>query len=97
MKTGDGDEVASELICKTLFAWKEAISPHLATQREGSLAEDEDVLALLNKCLQIGVGNSNVLTLVETAGGVASPSSSASLQCDLYRSFFFILCFLALL
>ncbi|PWA92862.1 Aminotransferase class-III [Artemisia annua] len=41
-----------ELVCKTMYAWKEAISPHLAT-----------------------------------AGGVASPGASGSLQCDLYRPF----------
>ena len=26
---------ASELICKTMYAWREAISPHLAAERGG--------------------------------------------------------------
>ncbi|KAK9076821.1 hypothetical protein SSX86_005155 [Deinandra increscens subsp. villosa] len=87
-KVGEGEGVGSELICKTIFAWKEAISPHLATEREGAVVGDSDVLELLKKCLEIGVGSEGrVLSLVETAGGVASPGSSGSLQCDLYRPF----------
>ncbi|CAI9261209.1 unnamed protein product [Lactuca saligna] len=91
-KLGIGEEVGSELICKTMYAWKEAISPHLAAEREGANVEDSDVLALLKRCLEIGVGSkrnggNTVLSLVETAGGVASPGSSGSLQCDLYRPF----------
>nr|XP_043630610.1 bifunctional dethiobiotin synthetase/7,8-diamino-pelargonic acid aminotransferase, mitochondrial [Erigeron canadensis] len=91
-KLGNGN--GNELICKTMYAWKEAISPHLAAEREGANVADSDVLVLLEKCLEIGVvacngqkGESSVLTLVETAGGVASPGSSGSLQCDLYRPF----------
>lgn len=71
-----------------MYAWKEAISPHLAAEREGAVVGDSDVLGLLKKCLEIEVGIDNkgsVLTLVETAGGVASPGTSGSLQCDLYR------------
>ncbi|KVI01382.1 bifunctional dethiobiotin synthetase/7,8-diamino-pelargonic acid aminotransferase, mitochondrial [Cynara cardunculus var. scolymus] len=91
-KVGAGEEVGSELICKTMYAWKEAISPHLASEREGAIVEDSDLLVLLKRCLEIGVGikgngGSSVLCLVETAGGVASPGSSGSLQCDLYRPF----------
>lgn len=91
-KLGIGEEVGSELICKTMYAWKEPISPHLAAEREAANVEDSDVLALLKRCLEIGVGSNGnggntVLSLVETAGGVASPGSSGSLQCDLYRPF----------
>lgn len=73
-----------------MYAWKEAISPHLAAEREGAVVGDSEVLGLLKKCLEIGVGINNkgsVLSLVETAGGVASPGTSGSLQCDLYRPF----------
>ncbi|XP_076919240.1 bifunctional dethiobiotin synthetase/7,8-diamino-pelargonic acid aminotransferase, mitochondrial-like [Bidens hawaiensis] len=86
MKVGDGD-FGSELVCKTMYAWNEAISPHLASEREGAGVGDEDVLMMLKKCLEIGVGSGGgrVLSLVETAGGVASPGSSGTLQCDLYR------------
>ncbi|KAM0014171.1 putative dethiobiotin synthase, Adenosylmethionine--8-amino-7-oxononanoate transaminase [Helianthus debilis subsp. tardiflorus] len=89
-KVGEGVGEGSELICKTIYAWNEAISPHLASEREGALVGDEEVLVLLKKCLEIGVGSEgqgSVLSLVETAGGVASPGSSGSLQCDLYRPF----------
>ncbi|KAI3709119.1 hypothetical protein L2E82_38878 [Cichorium intybus] len=91
-KLGNGEEVGSELICKTMYAWKEPISPHLAAEREAANVEDSDVLALLKRCLEIGVGSNGnggntVMSLVETAGGVASPGSSGSLQCDLYRPF----------
>ncbi|KAL4564280.1 hypothetical protein LXL04_028340 [Taraxacum kok-saghyz] len=91
-KLGIGEEVQSELICKTMYAWKEAISPHLAAEREGSNVEDSDVLVMLKKCLETGIGSkgderTTVLCLVETAGGVASPGSTGSLQCDLYRPF----------
>ncbi|KAI3496177.1 hypothetical protein L1887_38531 [Cichorium endivia] len=91
-KLGIGEEVGSELICKTMYAWKEPISPHLAAEREAANVEDSDVLALLKRCLEIGVGSNGndgntVLSLIETAGGVASPGSSGSLQCDLYRPF----------
>ncbi|KAJ0592034.1 putative dethiobiotin synthase, Adenosylmethionine--8-amino-7-oxononanoate transaminase [Helianthus annuus] len=74
MKVGEGVGEGSELICKTIYAWNEAISPHLASEREGALVGDEE-------------GQGSVLSLVETAGGVASPGSSGSLQCDLYRPF----------
>ncbi|KAL8223014.1 hypothetical protein R6Q57_020413 [Mikania cordata] len=88
MKVGDGVGVGSELICKTIFAWKEAISPHLATEREDAFVGDDDVLSLLQKYLETGVeSDGSVLSLVETSGGVASPGSSGSLQCDLYRPF----------
>ncbi|MFS7918184.1 putative dethiobiotin synthase, Adenosylmethionine--8-amino-7-oxononanoate transaminase [Helianthus anomalus] len=89
-KVGEGVGEGSELICKTIYAWNEAISPHLASEREGAFVGDEEVLVLLKKCLEIGVGSEgqgSVLSLVETAGGVASPGSSGSLQCDLYRPF----------
>ncbi|KAD4179932.1 hypothetical protein E3N88_28523 [Mikania micrantha] len=40
----------------------------------------------VGKCLETGVeSDGGVLSLVETSGGVASPGSSGSLQCDLYR------------
>lgn len=82
----------SEAVCKTLYAWKEAVSPHLAAEREAAMITDAEVLDMLRRCLGTDtVGNSGsteeleVMTLIETAGGVASPGPSGSLQCDLYR------------
>lgn len=87
----------SEAVCKTLYAWKEAVSPHLAAEREGAMVSDSEVLDLLRRCLENDiVGNSatteevEVMSVIETAGGVASPGPSGSLQCDLYRCVFIL-------
>lgn len=86
---------ASQVVCKTMYAWKEAVSPHLAAEREGAMVEDSEVLHMLNRCLGNGlIGSScnaeepEVMCVIETAGGVASPGPSGSLQCDLYRCAF---------
>lgn len=84
----------SEAVFKTLFAWKEAVSPHLAAEREEAMVSDSEVLDMLRRCL----GNDNaeeseVMSVIETAGGVASPGPSGSLQCDLYRCVFIIFAF----
>ncbi|XP_010443450.1 PREDICTED: bifunctional dethiobiotin synthetase/7,8-diamino-pelargonic acid aminotransferase, mitochondrial-like [Camelina sativa] len=80
---------APELLCKTLYAWEAAISPHLAAERENATVEDSVVLRMIEKCLteEIGSEKLDLLCLVETAGGVASPGPSGTLQCDLYRPF----------
>ncbi|KAL0735001.1 hypothetical protein Bca4012_011211 [Brassica carinata] len=77
---------APELLCKTLYAWEAAISPHLAAERENATVEDSIVLKMVEQCLR-EESETNVLCLVETAGGVASPGPSGTLQCDLYRPF----------
>ncbi|KAL5699264.1 Bifunctional dethiobiotin synthetase/7 [Ranunculus cassubicifolius] len=84
--------LGSKLVCKTLYGWSEAISPHLAAEREKAAVEDEMLLEKLKKCLRAGVGDEgsngkDVWTAIETAGGVASPGPSGTLQCDLYRPF----------
>ncbi|GAU21004.1 hypothetical protein TSUD_201530 [Trifolium subterraneum] len=90
---GEEGSFSSELVCKTLYAWEEAVSPHLAAEREGFVVKDSAVLETLHKCFsevsESGVDKerSEVLCIVETAGGVASPGPSGSLQCDLYRPF----------
>jgi len=80
------------LVCKTLYAWREAVSPHLVAQRESAVVEDAAVLRELLKCLRVEFEGGrderkemDVFCVVETAGGVASPGPSGSLQCDLYR------------
>ncbi|CAN4084271.1 unnamed protein product [Withania somnifera] len=71
-------KVFSKLVCKTMYGWKEALSPHL-------------LLGMLKACLGSELENEKgeVLCVMETAGGVASPGPSGSLQCDLYRPFRF--------
>lgn len=85
---GEGQrKVKSELICKTLYGWREAVSPHLAAEKEGATIDDSAFLSTLQRCLEKSPGGEevDVLSIVETAGGVASPGPSGSLQCDLYR------------
>ncbi|KAG9148741.1 hypothetical protein Leryth_013422 [Lithospermum erythrorhizon] len=83
----------AELICKTMYGWKDAVSPHLAVEREGAFVEDYEVLETLKRCLWessgfgYGEGEVDVMCVVETAGGVTSPGPSGSLQCDLFRPF----------
>ncbi|KAF9614442.1 hypothetical protein IFM89_018678 [Coptis chinensis] len=78
----------NNLVCKMLYGWKEAISPHLAVERENAGLEDEVLLGSLQKCLRDeGEVGKDVWTVIETAGGVASPGPSGTLQCDLYRPF----------
>jgi dethiobiotin synthetase/adenosylmethionine--8-amino-7-oxononanoate aminotransferase len=78
-----------------LYAWEEAVSPHLAVDLEGYVVKDSVVLETLHKCFRevsesgVDKERSEVLCVVETAGGVASPGPSGSLQCDLYRCVYF--------
>lgn len=70
----------------TLFAWSEAVGPHVAMEREGRAVADDSVvaatLALLRQHsgLVEREGLRPGLALVETAGGVCSPSASGRLQ-----------------
>ncbi|XP_027176502.1 bifunctional dethiobiotin synthetase/7,8-diamino-pelargonic acid aminotransferase, mitochondrial [Coffea eugenioides] len=85
-----GVGLCSELICKTIYGWKEPISPHLASEREGARVEDSELLEVLMRGVQSGDEeggdrNVDVMCVIETAGGVASPGPSGTLQCDLYR------------
>lgn len=92
----------SEVVCKTMYGWKEAVSPHLAAAREEAIVNDSEVLDMLKRCLANGLAGTScgteeleVMCVIETAGGVASPGPSGSLQCDLYRCAF-ILCVICL-
>ncbi|KAF1789740.1 P-loop containing nucleoside triphosphate hydrolase [Phytophthora cactorum] len=79
-----------ELQCSTLFSWKNPVSPHLAAQMEGYTITDEKLLELLSDKLKTinqvnGAKAADSLVLVETAGGVCSPSASMRFQVDVYR------------
>jgi dethiobiotin synthetase/adenosylmethionine--8-amino-7-oxononanoate aminotransferase len=84
---------------RCLFQFDEAVSPHIAARSKpvcslflpqpilitGQLLSDSEiqdaVLKHLTECSQSGSG----VALVETAGGVHSPTPSGSSQADLYR------------
>ncbi|GMP36448.1 hypothetical protein CsSME_00008577 [Camellia sinensis var. sinensis] len=93
-EVGEVTAKPSELICKTMYGWREAVSAHLAAEREGAMVEDSVLLGILKRSLGIGLEGGfagdhkvRVLSVIETAGGVASPGPSGSFQCDLYRPF----------
>ncbi|XP_073278124.1 bifunctional dethiobiotin synthetase/7,8-diamino-pelargonic acid aminotransferase, mitochondrial isoform X1 [Primulina huaijiensis] len=84
----------SEVVCNTMYACKEAVSPHLAAEKEGAIVGDSELLLLLKRCLWMdsektceSAEESEVMCVIETAGGVASPGPSGSFQCDIYRPF----------
>ena len=73
------------LLCRTIFAWKRAVGPHLAAASEGRAVSDDELVAAVRDAA--GWARSDrALALVETAGGVASPAPSGTLQHDVYAS-----------
>lgn len=71
---------------ETLFSWPKPVSPHLASQGE---VHSQTVLSQLEQFLNnVTRANSKKpsLTLIETAGGPASPSTDDTLQGHLYRN-----------
>lgn len=75
--------------CSTLYVWKTPVSPHTAARLEGHTITDEVLLEKVTDKLQdINVHREtspHSLVLVETAGGVCSPSASMRFQVDVYR------------
>ena len=69
----------------TLFAWKEPVSPHIAAAKEGRAVSDAVLLADTRAALASFESAGGSVALIETAGGVASPAPSGSLQCDAWR------------
>lgn len=68
------------LTTKTLLAFSNAVSPHRVIKKEEGL--NEKILFLLQEEIE---NCQSQMLLIEGAGGVASPSFSHILQCDLYR------------
>ncbi|KAJ3693384.1 hypothetical protein LUZ60_008864 [Juncus effusus] len=86
-ENGEGEKRVS-LECKTLYAWREAVGPHLAAEREGLMVKDEKLREVLGRFLGMeSRDEENKWRIIETAGGVASPGPTGTLQCDLYRPF----------
>lgn len=81
----------TDISCTTLFSWETPASPHLASRVENLPVSDEEVLSSLQSCLyRIEERATRVtmdreyemrsITVIETAGGVLSPSSSSPLN-----------------
>lgn len=77
-------------LAKVLYAWSRPVSPHLAVELEGRSVSDRQLAAAVAAELRGfaaaglqasggGAGNSSI-AIVETAGGVASPGPSGTLQ-----------------
>ncbi|EOY31725.1 Adenosylmethionine-8-amino-7-oxononanoate transaminases [Theobroma cacao] len=84
--------VTPELVSETLYAWEGALSPHLAAEKEGGAVGDSEVVKHVERRLREGLleggverGRLDGFCVIETAGGVASPGPTGTLQCDLYR------------
>ncbi|KAL7549261.1 hypothetical protein ACHAWF_012538 [Thalassiosira exigua] len=84
-----GDSVESpqsgDVECETLFRWETPASPHLASRWENLPVSDDEVISSLKSSLnnveddamEDGDMNMRSVTIIETAGGVLSPSSSS--------------------
>ncbi|KAG9292508.1 hypothetical protein G9A89_001581 [Geosiphon pyriformis] len=78
-------QVKGDLNAVTLYAYKDPVSPHMATTQPPS---DREVLLKTKKyisecCQKIGMDQGKLF--LETAGGVNSPMMSGTVQCDFYR------------
>ncbi|KAI9349062.1 AAA domain-containing protein [Obelidium mucronatum] len=92
----DSDERFVTDFCKgiharTLFAYRDPISPHLAAIIENRPLDDQTVLKAIQEEIQSSINKRRCKSkkgfiLVETAGGVNSPAASGTLQSDLYKS-----------
>lgn len=99
-RAAHGDETppaaASTFKATTLWSWLHAVSPHMAAAEEGFPVSDSALLGGVANSLaafsQAFIGSEAAAhgfhkwAIMETAGGVASPGPSGTLQCDLYRS-----------
>jgi len=77
------------IACQTLYSWDTPASPHLASRLEDLPVSNDEVLASLRLTLARiddnddteGEGNNiSIVTIIETAGGALSPSSSSPLN-----------------
>eukprot|EP00584_Thalassiosira_punctigera_P002823 CAMPEP_0172530998 /NCGR_PEP_ID=MMETSP1067-20121228/4570_1 /TAXON_ID=265564 ORGANISM="Thalassiosira punctigera, Strain Tpunct2005C2" /NCGR_SAMPLE_ID=MMETSP1067 /ASSEMBLY_ACC=CAM_ASM_000444 /LENGTH=323 /DNA_ID=CAMNT_0013315317 /DNA_START=104 /DNA_END=1072 /DNA_ORIENTATION=- len=84
----DGEPGFNNVNCQTLFSWETPASPHLASRLENSPVSDDEVLAALRSSLKNIEDDSESyqssgmqsITIIESAGGVLSPSSSSPLN-----------------
>ncbi|KAL3902143.1 MAG: hypothetical protein SGPRY_012185, partial [Prymnesium sp.] len=80
-----------EVSAHTIFGWQKAVSPHLAAVEEGRGVDDASLIKQTRAqldCFFHGSPHSQSprIAFVETAGGVASPGPSGTLQCDVLAS-----------
>ncbi|KAI8608234.1 AAA domain-containing protein [Chytriomyces sp. MP71] len=75
---------------RTLFTFSDPVSPHMAAAQENRILSDETVVASIRSCMianSTAIGHErDAFTLIETAGGVNSPTASGTLQSTLFQS-----------
>ncbi|KAJ3223384.1 hypothetical protein HK099_001210 [Clydaea vesicula] len=75
---------------QTLYSYSTPASPHLTALEENRVISDEDLLIKIEeKILETMKLKTSKLLLLETAGGVNSPTMSGTLQSDVFRKFRF--------
>ncbi len=84
ISNSSGPRPAASSTAKVLFTYSRAVGPHLAAAQEGGAVPDSVVVGavrreLLQFAAQVPLGAPG-LCVVETAGGVASPGPSGTLQ-----------------
>ncbi|KAI7063351.1 hypothetical protein KC319_g21424, partial [Hortaea werneckii] len=93
ISTGPQDEaddghlstLSQNIRAKCLYQFAEPVSPHIAARSSPEPVTDDSVLAALYAELSSYATGEDGNVIVETAGGVLSPSPSGSSQADLYR------------
>ncbi|KAI7192363.1 PLP-dependent transferase [Hortaea werneckii] len=93
ISTGPQDEaddghlstLSQNIKAKCLYQFAEPVSPHIAARSSPEPVTDDSVLAALYAELSSYATGEDGNVIVETAGGVLSPSPSGSSQADLYR------------
>ncbi|EGF76870.1 hypothetical protein BATDEDRAFT_20952 [Batrachochytrium dendrobatidis JAM81] len=77
---------------ETLITYTEPASPHLTAIQENRIISDDNLRQRIMAAIEAfseSLGGQTGFSLIETAGGVHSPTISGSLQADLYRTFRF--------
>ena len=100
VQTGDMDEYfvqlytnprgTSDITLRTIYHWSTAKSPHIAASLNEHIPppSDNEILKSIRREMRFFYENPTVkqkLLVLETAGGVLSPSPSKTLQADVYR------------
>jgi dethiobiotin synthetase/adenosylmethionine--8-amino-7-oxononanoate aminotransferase len=87
-----------DIFLRTLHHWSSSMPPHVAANEQATPISDKDLSLGLEREMRAfsnsvaatsGLEESQLFTVVETAGGVLSPGPSKNLQADIYRSFRF--------
>lgn len=87
----NNDRRMNDIRCQTLFSWKTPASPHLVSRWENAPVSDEEVVSKLSAVLRDidntenndadnNLETASITTIIESAGGVLSPSSSSPLN-----------------